>query len=65
MTTCMIMAALKLSLSILRTKYETPVVGEWVTSRQANVEDCTETGHTTSEGARFVAVAYVKDESSD
>jgi hypothetical protein len=35
----MIMASSKLLLSILRTEYETPAVGEWVTSRQADVED--------------------------
>jgi hypothetical protein len=43
------MALLKLLLSILRTEYETPAVGEWVTSRQADVEGGTEASHTTSE----------------
>jgi hypothetical protein len=52
MTNCMTMAASKLQLSILRTEYETPAGGEWVTSRQANVEDGREADHTTLEGAR-------------
>jgi hypothetical protein len=55
----MIMAISKLPLSILRTEYETPAVGEWVTSRQADVEGGTEASHTTSEGARSAAVAYI------
>jgi hypothetical protein len=61
----MIMAAPKLLLSILRTEYETPAVGERVTSRQADVEDGEEADHTTSEGARSAAVAYWKDGSGD
>jgi hypothetical protein len=56
MITCMIIVAPKLPLSILRTEYETPAVGEWVTSRQAGVEDYAEVGHMTSEGARFAVV---------
>jgi hypothetical protein len=44
------------SLSILQTEYETPAVEEWVTSRQADVEDCAEADYTTSEGARFVLI---------
>jgi hypothetical protein len=51
MTICMIMAASKLLLSILRTEYETPALGEWVTSRRDDVEDYEEAGYTTSEGA--------------
>jgi len=39
----MTMASSKLLLSILRTEYETPAVGDWVTSRQADVEDGAET----------------------
>ena len=39
-------------LSILWTECETPAVGEWVTSRQADVEDCGGADHTTLEGAR-------------
>jgi len=50
-TIYMIIVALKLPLSILWTEYETPAVGERVTSRQANVEDSTEARHTTLEGA--------------
>jgi len=57
------MAVPKPLLSILRTEYETPAVGEWVTSRRADVEDSREADHTTSEGARSAAVAYWKDES--
>jgi len=37
------MASSKLLLSILRTEYETPAVGDWATSRQADVEDGAET----------------------
>jgi hypothetical protein len=59
------MAALKLPLSILRTEYETPAVGKWVTSRQADVDGRTEADHTTSEGARSAVVAYWKDGSGD
>jgi hypothetical protein len=51
------MASSKRLLSILRTEYETLVVGEWATSRQADVEDGTEAHHTTSGGARSAAVA--------
>jgi len=58
MTVCMTMAASKLLLSIIRTEYETPALGEWVTSRQANVEDGGEADHTTLEGARSAVVAY-------
>lgn len=65
MTICMTMAASKLLLSILRTEYETPALGEWVTSRQADVEVCKEADHTTSEGARSAVVAYWKDGSGD
>jgi hypothetical protein len=56
------MAASKLLLSILPTEYETQALGEWVTSRQSDVEDCTEADCTTSEGARSVIVAYWKDD---
>jgi hypothetical protein len=61
----MTMAASQPLLSILRTEYETPAAGEWVTSRQADVEDGGEADHTTSEGARSTAVAYWKDASGD
>jgi hypothetical protein len=61
----MIMALSKLLLSILQTEYETPAVGEWVISRQADVEDGTEVRHMTSEGARSAVVAYWNDGSSD
>ncbi len=61
----MTMAPSKLLLSILRTEYETPALGEWVTSRQADVEDCVEADHTTSEGARSAVVAYCQDGSGD
>ena len=61
----MIMALLKLLLSILRTKYETPAVGECVTRRQADVEDGTEARHTTLGGARSVVVVYWNDGSGD
>jgi hypothetical protein len=47
----MIIVVSKLLLSIIRTEYETPALGEWVTSRQANVEDSGEADYTTSEGA--------------
>jgi hypothetical protein len=46
----MTMAASKLLLSILWTEYGTPAVGEWVISRQADVEDSTEACYTTFEG---------------
>ncbi|KAG4432844.1 hypothetical protein IFR05_011683 [Cadophora sp. M221] len=55
------MALSKLLLSILRTEYETPAVGDWVTSRQADVADGTEARHTTSEGARSAVVACGND----
>jgi hypothetical protein len=61
----MIMASSKLLLSILQTECETPAVGEWVTSRQSDVEDGTEARHTTSGGARLAVVAYWNDRSSD
>jgi hypothetical protein len=61
----MTMAPSMLLLSILRTEYETPAVGEWVTSRQANVEDGREADYMTSEGARSAALAYWKDRSGD
>jgi len=61
----MTMALSKLPLSILRTKYETPAVGEWVTSRQADMEDGTEARHTTSGGVRSAVVAYGNDGSGD
>jgi hypothetical protein len=48
----------KLLLSILQTEYETPAVGEWVTSRQADVKDGIEERYTTSGGARSTVVAY-------
>jgi hypothetical protein len=47
----MIIAVLKLLLSIIRTEYEMPALGEWVTRRQANVEDCEKADHMTLEGA--------------
>jgi hypothetical protein len=59
------MVPLKLLLSILRTEYETPAVGEWVTSRQADVDSGKEAGYTTSEGARSAVVTYRKDGSGD
>ena len=65
MTICMTMAASQLLLSILQTEYETPAAGKWVTSRQADVEDGGEAGHTTSEGARSAVVAHWKDGSDD
>jgi hypothetical protein len=65
MTIYMTMAASKLLLSIIRTEYETPALGEWVTSRQADVEDCKEADHTTSKGARSAVVVYWKDGSCD
>jgi hypothetical protein len=43
------MASSKLLLSILQTEYETPAVGEWVTSRQSDMKDGTEARHTTRE----------------
>jgi hypothetical protein len=61
----MTMAPSMLLLSILRTEYETPAVGEWVTSRQAGVEDRAEADYTTSEGARSAVVACWKDGSGD
>jgi hypothetical protein len=61
----MIMASSKLLLGILRTEYETLAVGEWVTSRQTDVEVGTEAHHTTSGGARSAVVAYWNDGSSD
>jgi hypothetical protein len=61
----MTMALSQLLLSILRTEYETPAVGEWVISRQANVDGWIEADHTTSEGARFTAIIYWKDRSND
>jgi hypothetical protein len=54
----MIIAVLKLLLSILLTKYETLAVEEWVTSRQADMEDCREADYTTSEGAQSMVVIY-------
>ena len=54
----MTMASSKLLLSILGTEYETPAVGEWVTSRQADMEDCREADYTTSEGAQSMVVIY-------
>jgi hypothetical protein len=65
MTICMTMAASKLLLSILRTEYETLAAGEWVTGRQADVEDYEEVYHTASEGAWSAVVAYWEDVSSD
>ncbi|KAH6667260.1 hypothetical protein B0J14DRAFT_659238 [Halenospora varia] len=59
------MASSKLLLSILQTEYETPAVGEWVTSRQADVEDGMEARHTTSGGARSAVVAYWNDGSDE
>jgi hypothetical protein len=61
----MTMAISKLLLGILWTEYESLALGEWVTSRQADVEDCVEVDHTTLEGARSVAVVYWKDGSAD
>jgi hypothetical protein len=61
----MTMVSSKLLLSTLQTEYETPAVGEWVTSRQANVKDGTEARHTTSGGARSAVVAYWNDGSGD
>jgi hypothetical protein len=61
----MIMAVSKPLLSILRTEYETLVLGEWITSRQADLEDYREADYTSSEGARLVAVAYWKDGSGE
>ena len=45
------------------TEYETPAVGEWVTSRQADVEGGVEVRHTTSKGARSPVVASWNDAS--
>ncbi len=53
------MAASKLLLSILRTEYETAALGEWATSRRADLEDCTEAGYTTSEGARYAVFVHI------
>ncbi|KAL2063230.1 hypothetical protein VTL71DRAFT_5034 [Oculimacula yallundae] len=58
MTFCMTMAASQPLLSIPRTEYETPALGEWTTNRQTDMEDCEEAGHTTSEGARSAAVQH-------
>jgi hypothetical protein len=44
MTIYMTMIASKLLLSILQAEYKTAALGEWVTSRQADVEDGTEAG---------------------
>lgn len=49
MTICMTMAASQPLLSIPRTEHETPALGEWITNRQADVDDCEDAGHTTSE----------------
>jgi hypothetical protein len=65
MTICITMALSQLLLSILRTEYETPAVGEWVTIRQADVDGWMEADHTTSEGARSAAIVYWKDGSGD
>jgi hypothetical protein len=65
MTICMAIAILKLPLSILWTEYETPAVGDWVISRQADLDGRMEAGYTTSEGARSAVVAYWKDGSGD
>lgn len=61
----MTMATSKLLLSIPWTEYEMPAAGEWVTIRQADVEDGGEAGYPTSEGARSAAVIYWKDGSGD
>jgi hypothetical protein len=61
MTVYMTMVILKLLLSIIWTEYETPALGEWVTSRQVNVEDGSKVDHTISEGTRSVIIAYWKD----
>jgi hypothetical protein len=50
------------SVKHLTTEYETPAVGEWVTRRQADVEDGTEARHTTSKEARSTVVAYWNDD---
>jgi hypothetical protein len=58
MTICMTITALKLLLSILHTEYETPALGEPVTSRRVDVGYCVEAGHTTSERARSAVFVY-------
>jgi hypothetical protein len=65
MTICMTIVISKLLLSIPWTEYETPVLGEWVTSRQTDVEDYVEADYTTSGGARSAVVVYWQDRSSD
>jgi hypothetical protein len=61
MTIRMTIASSKLLLSILRTEYETPTVGELVTGGHGDVDDHKEADRMTSEGARSEAVAYWKD----
>ncbi|KAH6701255.1 hypothetical protein BKA61DRAFT_203534 [Leptodontidium sp. MPI-SDFR-AT-0119] len=65
MTICITMAASQPLLSIPRTEYETPALGEWITNRQVDVEDYKEAGHTTSEELDPPAVTYWKDGSGD
>ena len=55
----------KFLLSILRTEYETLAVGNWVTSRQDDVEDSIEARHMTLGGARSAVVIYWNNRSND
>jgi len=58
MTICITIAASQPLLSISQTKYKTPAAGEYVTSRQADIEDGREVGYITSERARSAAIIY-------
>lgn len=42
-----------------RIRFRTAAVGERVTKLAANVEDGTEAGHTTSDGARSAVITYI------
>lgn len=53
------MAISKLRLSTLWIDYETLALGEWVTSRYNDVEDCVEADHTTLEGARYILENWI------
>lgn len=57
--------SLKASTEYSIDRIQNAAVGEWVKSRQTNVEDGEEADHTTSEGASSAVVTYWKDGSAD